>query len=86
MLRSCNKIIDAKQSHTKPESTIRQARTALDSNLGVPVNLTYKLTRNQQTIKFKSVSTGFPNNSHAVYWQGSAYTENDNRSDRISVY
>ena len=85
MLRSCNKIIDAKQSHTKPESTIRQARTALDSNLGVPVNLTYKLTRKQQTVKFNSVSAGFPNHSYAGYRQGSADTQDDDRSGMINV-
>jgi hypothetical protein len=68
---------DAKWSHTKPESPIRQAWTALDSNQGVPVNLTYKLTKKQQTIKFESVPAGFLNNSHAPYRQDSADTEND---------
>ena len=73
--------VDAKRSHTKPKSPVRQARTALDSNQGVPVNLTYKLTRKQQTVKFKSVSAGFPNHPYAAYWQDSADTENDNRSN-----
>jgi hypothetical protein len=42
--------------HTpKPESPVCQARTALDSNQGVPVNLTCKLTRKQQIIKYKSI-------------------------------
>ena len=56
-------IVDAKRSHTKPESPVRQARTALDSNQGVLVNLICKLTRKQQNVKFKSVSAGFPNHS-----------------------
>ena len=77
--------VDAKQSHTKPESTVRQARTALDSNQGVPVNLTCKLTRKQQIVKFKSVSAGFPNHSYAAYRQDSADTEKDSRSGIISV-
>ena len=47
--------VDARRSHTKPRSPIGQARTALDLNRGVPVNLTCKLTRKQQTVKFKSV-------------------------------
>ena len=71
-----------RNDHTpKPESPVRQARTALDSNQGVPVNLTCKLTRKQQTVKFKSVSAGFPNHPYAAYWQDSADTENDNRSN-----
>ena len=70
-----------RNDHTpKPESPVRQARTALDSNQVVPVNLTYKLTRKQQTFKFKSISTGFPNHSYAAYQQGSANTENDRGS------
>jgi hypothetical protein len=76
-----------RNNHTpKPESPVRQARTALDSNQGVPVNLTCKLTRKQQTVKYESVSAGFPNNSHALYRQGSADTENDNRLGMINVY
>ena len=70
----------------KSECPVRQARTALDSNQGVPVNLTCKLTRKQQIIKFKSVSAGFSNHSHAAYRQGSADIENDNRSGMISMY
>jgi hypothetical protein len=80
------RCVDAKQSHNKPESPVRQARTALDSNQGVPVNLTCKLTRKQQTVKFKSVSAGFPNHSYAAYRQGSADTENNSRSGTKSVY
>ena len=53
--------VDVRWSHTKPRSPVRQARTALDLNQGVPVNLNCKLTRKQQTVKFKSVSAGFPN-------------------------
>ena len=50
-----------------------------DLNQGVPVNLTCKLTRKQQTIKFRSVSAGFANHSYAVYRQGSADTEDDKK-------
>ena len=64
---------------TKPDSPVRQARTALDSNQDVPINLTCKLTRKQQTVKYESVSTEFPNNSHALYRQGSIDKENDSR-------
>ena len=40
------KILFTRNDHTpKPESPVRQARTAFDSNQGVPVNLTCKLTR-----------------------------------------
>ena len=78
--------VDAKQSHTKSESLVRQGRTALDSNQGVLVNLTYKLTRKQQIVKFKSVLAGFPNHSYAAYRQGSADTENDSRSGIKSMY
>ena len=78
--------VDAKQSHTKSESLVRQGRTALDSNQGVPVNLTCKLTRKQQTVKFESVSVGFSNNSHVLYRQCSTDIENDNRSGMINVY
>ena len=70
-------IVDAKDRHTKPESTIRQAQIATASNRGMLVNLTCKLNRNRQTVKFESVSAGFPNNSHAVYRQGATDTEND---------
>ena len=80
---SCDTSVDAKDLHTKPESTVRQAQTATASNRGVPVNLTCKLTRNQQTVKFESVSAGFPNNSRAAYRQDVADTEND-RSNRIN--
>ena len=52
-----------------------------DLNQGVPVNLTCKLTRKQQTVKFKSVSAGFPNHSYMEYRQGLADTEND--KDRV---
>ena len=76
---------DTKRSHTKPESPVRQARNTLDSNQGVPANLTCKLTRKQQTIKYKSVSAGFLNHSYVAYRQGSADTENDNRSGMINV-
>ena len=69
----------------KPESPVCQARTALDSNQGMPVNLTCKLTRKQQTVKFKSVSAGFPNHSYAEYRQGSTDTEDDDRSSMINV-
>ena len=73
--------------HTpKPESLVRQARTALDSNQDMPVNLTCKLTRKMQTVKYKSVLAGFPNHSYAAYRQGSADTENDSRSGIKSVY
>ena len=78
--------VNAKDRHTKPKSTVRQDQTITAANRGVPVNLTYKLTRNQQTVKFESISAGFPNNSHTLYRQGSADTKNDNRSDRINVY
>ena len=65
-----------RNDHTpKPESPVRQARTALDSNQGVPVTLISKLTRRQQTVRYESVSAGFPNNSHASYRQGSAETK-----------
>ena len=83
--KSSRSGVDAKRSHTKPESPVRQTRTALDSNEGVPVNLTCKLTRKPQTVKFKSVSTGFPNHSHTTYRQGSADTKNDSRSRIKSV-
>jgi len=70
-----------RNDHTpSPESPVRHARTALDSNQGVPANLTYNLTRKQQTVKFMSVSAGFPNHSYTVYQQDSADIENDNRS------
>ena len=76
-----------RNDHTpKPESRVSQARTALDSNQGVPVNLTCKLIRKQQTVKYESVSVGFPNNSYAAYRQGFADTENDSRSGIKSVY
>ena len=75
----------AKRSHTKPKNPVRQARTALDSNQSVLVNLTCKLTRKQQTFKFKSVSAGFPNHSYAGYRQGSADTEGDKRLCLMSV-
>ena len=78
-------IIDARWSHTKPRSPIRQAQTALNLNQGVSVNLTCKLTRKQQTVKFKSVSAGFSNHSYAGYRQGPADTEDDKRSGMISV-
>ena len=84
--RRAKRCDDAKRSHTKPESPVRQAWTALDSNQGVPVNLTCKLIRKQQTVKFKSVSAGFPNHPYAMYRQGSADTENDNKSSIKSVY
>ena len=32
-------IVDAKDQHTKPKSTVRQAQTAAASNRGVHVNL-----------------------------------------------
>ena len=68
------------------QEPVCQAQTALDLNQGVPVNLTCKLTRKQQTVKYESVSAGFPNNSHASYRQGSADIENDNKSGMKSVY
>ena len=77
--------VDARWSHTKPKSPVRQARTTLDLNQDVPVNLIYKLTRKQQTVKFKSVSAGFPNHSYAGYRQGSTDTEDDDRSGMINV-
>ena len=77
--------VDTKGSHTKPEIPVRQARTALDSNQGVPVKLTCKLTRKQQTVKFKSLSAGFPNHSYAGYRQSPADIEDDKRSDMMSV-
>ena len=83
---SVTQTVDAKWSHTKPESPVRQARTALDLNQGVPVNLTCKFTRKQQTVKYESVSAGIPNNSDASYRQGSADIENDNKSGMKSVY
>ena len=64
----------------KPECPVRY------SNQGVLVNLTYKLTRKQQTVKYESVSAGFPNNSHTSYRHGAADTENDNKLDKINVY
>ena len=70
--KSSRSGVDAKRSHIKPESPVRQTRTALDSNEGVPVNLTCKLIRKQQTVKFKSVSAGFPNHSYTAYRQGPA--------------
>ena len=63
----CTQPVDARWSHTKPRSPVSQARTALDLNQGVLVNLTCKLTKKQQTVKFKSVSAGFPNHSYAGY-------------------
>ena len=76
-----------RNDHTpKPESPVRQGHTTLDSNQGVPVNLTCKLTRKQQTVKFESVSVGFSNNSHVLYRQCSTDIENDNGSDKIDVY
>ena len=77
--------VNAKDRHTKPKSTVRQAQTITASNRGVPVNLTYKLTRNQQTVKFESVLAGFPNNPHTAYQQDVADTRN-NRSDRINEH
>ena len=52
----------------------------------LPVNLTCKLTKKQQIIKYESVSAGFPNNSHTAYRQEAADIENDNRSNGISKY
>ena len=79
------KCVDARWSHTKPRSPVRQARTALDLNQGVPVNLTCILTRKQQTVKFKRVSAEFPNHSYAGYWQSPADIEDDKRSGMMSV-
>ena len=84
---SVSSIVLTQNNHTrKPESFVRQARTVLDSNQDVPVNLTCKLKRNQQTVKFENVSAGFSNNSHASYRQGSADTESGNRLDKINVH
>ena len=66
-------FVDARWSHTKPRSLVRQVRTALDLNQCVPVNLTCKLTKKQQTVKFKSVSTGFSNHSYVGYRQDYRY-------------
>ena len=85
-LREFKQLLTWNDHTPKPESLVRQARTALDSNQGVPVNLTCKLTRKQQTVKFKSISAGFPNNSYALYRQGSVDTKNDNRSSIKSEY
>jgi hypothetical protein len=67
--------VDVKDQHTKPESTVRQAQTATASNQGVRVSLSCKLTRNRQTVKFESLSAGFPNNSHIAYRQDAADTK-----------
>ena len=77
--------VDAKRSHTKPESPVCQDRTALDSNQDVPVNLTCKSISKQQTVKLKSVSAGFLNHSYAGYRQGPADREDDKRSGVMSV-
>ena len=41
-------VLTRNDNTPNPESPVRQARTALDSNQGVSVNLTCKLTRKQQ--------------------------------------
>ena len=74
--------VDAKINTLESEGTVRQASEYRPS---VPVNLTSKLIRKQQTVKFKSVSAGFPNHSYAGYRQGSADTEGDKRSCKMSV-
>ena len=56
-----------------------------DLNQGVPVNLTYNLIRKQQTVKFKSVSGGFPNHSYVGYRQGPADSEGDKRLYKVNV-
>ena len=40
-----NKLLMRNDHTQKPESPVRQAQTAFDSNQGVPVNLSYKLIR-----------------------------------------
>ena len=45
--------------HTRPESTVPQAQTAITSKQGVPVNLTCKLTRKSANVRSESVSAGF---------------------------
>ena len=76
------RYFDAKINTLESEDTVRQASECRPS---VPVNLTCKLTRKQQTVKFKSVSARFPNHSYAGYRQGSADTEGDKRSYKMSV-
>ena len=85
-LREFKQLLTQNDHTPKPESIVCQARTALDLNQDVPVNLICKLTRKQQTIKYKSVSAGFPKHSYAAYRQGSTEIENDSRSDIKSVY
>ena len=76
-----------RNDHTpNPRAPYAKLGLHLDSKQGVPINLTCKLTRKQQTVKFKSVSAGFPNHSHAAYHQDSADTENDSRSGIKNVY
>ena len=56
-----------------------------DLNQGVPVNLTYKLTRKQLTVKFRSVSGEFPNHSYTGYRQGPADSEGDKRLYMVNM-
>ena len=60
-------------------------RQASESQLSVPVNLTCNW-QGINKVKFESVSAGIPNISQVAYRQGSADTENDNRSGKINVY
>ena len=80
-------VVLTRKDHTpSPRAPFAKLRLHLISNQGVLVNLTCKLTRNQQTVKCESVSAVFPNDSHVVYRQGAADMENDNRSNKINVY
>ena len=77
--------VDAKRSHTKAREPHTPSSDCTWFKPWRANQFTCKLTRKQQTVKFKSVSTGFPNHSHAAYRQGSADTENDSRSDIKSM-
>ena len=76
-----------RNDHTpNPRAPYAKLGLHLDSKQGVPINLTCKLTRKQKTVKYKSVSAGFPNHLYVAYRQGSADTENDNRLGIKSVH
>ena len=75
-------LLTQKSTHWNPRASIRQAPKSQPS---VPVNLTCNW-QGINKVKSESVSTGIPNVSQVAYRQGSADTENDNRSGKINVY
>ena len=56
-----------------------------DLNQGVPVNLTCKLTRKQQTVQFKNVSARFPNHSYQGIGKALPIQKMTKRSGMMSV-